>query len=408
MIEIVLGVALFTAIILFLAGFILTAKQWLVPAGSVRIIINDSEDKALSVQRGGKLLSVLADEKIFVSSACGGGGSCGQCKVIVHEGGGDILPTEKSHINRKMEREGYRLSCQLTVKEDLKIEVPAEVFSARQWECELISNRNVATFIKEIVLKLPEGEDVNFRAGGYIQVMVPPYEADFIQIDVGEKYHAAWEKFGIYQYSSKVDEPVVRAYSMANYPDEKGVIKLNVRIATPPPKTVGIPPGKGSTYLHTRKPGDKITITGPFGEFHATDNDTEMIFLGGGAGMAPLRSIVFDELKRKGTKRKISYWYGARSVAELFYDEDFKQLEKEFENFSWHVVMSEPLPEDNWTGYKGFVHCIAYDAYLRNHPAPEDCEYYLCGPPVMIDAVLDLLDRLGVEPENIYFDDFGG
>jgi len=408
LIEIVLGVALFTAIILFLAGFILTAKQWLVPSGNVRIVINGSEDKALNVQRGGKLLSVLADEKIFVSSACGGGGSCGQCKVVVNSGGGSILPTEKSHINRKMERDGYRLSCQLTVKEDLDIEVPAEVFSARQWECELISNRNVATFIKEVVLKLPEGEDVNFRAGGYIQVMVPPYEADFTQIDVGEKYHATWEKFGIYQYKSKVDEPVVRAYSMANYPEEKGVIKLNVRIATPPPKTNGIPPGKGSTYLHTRKPGDKVTITGPFGEFHATGNDTEMIFLGGGAGMAPLRSIVFDELKRKGTKRKISYWYGARSVAELFYDEDFKQLEKEFENFSWHVVMSEPMPEDNWTGYKGFVHCIAYDAYLRNHPAPEDCEYYLCGPPVMIDAVLDLLDKLGVEPENIYFDDFGG
>lgn len=408
MIEIVLGVILFTAIILFLAGFILSAKQVLVPSGKIKIIINDNEDRAIEVSRGGKLLNVLADNKVFIPSACGGGGSCGLCKVVINEGGGGILSTEKSFINRKMEQEGYRLACQVNVKDDMKIEVPAEVFSARQWECEVVSNENVATYIKEFVLKLPEGEEVDFRAGGYIQIMVPTFQLDFKDIKVGNKYTPEWEKMGIFNYKLDVDEDVVRAYSMANYPDEKGVIKLNVRIATPPPKEPTLPPGKGSSYIFSRNIGDKVTITGPFGDFFATDNDTEMVFIGGGAGMAPLRSIVFDELKRKGTKRKISYWYGARSLAELFYDQDFKELEKEFENFSWHVVMSDPQKEDNWTGLKGYVHQAVYDEYLKNHRAPEDCEYYLCGPPMMIASVLKMLDSLGVESENIFFDDFGG
>jgi Na+-transporting NADH:ubiquinone oxidoreductase subunit F len=403
MMLLILGVIAFTAVIILLVGIIVNARKALVASGTVTVNINHEKDIVTGV--GGKLLNVLADNEIFVSSACGGGGSCGQCRVQVHEGGGEILPTEKSHISRREEREGWRLSCQTAVKQDMKIELEPEVFAAKSFDCEVVSNRNVATFIKEFVLKVPE--KVDFRAGGYIQVVVPPYEADYKDIDVEERFVPEWEKFGVFRYHAGTKEGVQRAYSMANYPEEEGIVKLNVRIATPPPNK-NVPPGIGSSYIWSRKPGDKVTITGPFGEFFAQDTKNEMVFIGGGAGMAPLRSIIFDQLKRLGADRKISYWYGGRSKKELFYLEDFEALEKEFENFSWHIALSDPLPEDNWTGYTGFIHKVVLDNYLKNHEAPEEIEYYLCGPPMMIGAVKTMLDSLGVEPDNIYLDDFGG
>ncbi|PLX68706.1 MAG: NADH:ubiquinone reductase (Na(+)-transporting) subunit F [Denitrovibrio sp.] len=398
-----LGIGAFTVIILLLVGIIINARKMLVASGTITININ--EEKDIETGAGAKLLNVLADNEIFVSSACGGGGSCGQCRVKVLEGGGDILATEKSHINRKEEREGYRLSCQCAVKQDIKIELEAAVFSAKRFECEVVSNDNVATFIKEFELKVPE--KVDFRAGGYIQVVVPPYEAEFKDMIVGNEYVADWEKFGVFRYSAGTTEEIQRAYSMANYPEEEGIVKLNVRIATPPPNK-NVPAGIGSTYVWAQKPGDKVTIAGPFGEFFAQDTQNEMVFIGGGAGMAPLRSIIFDQLKRLNTTRKISYWYGGRSLKELFYLDDFEQLEKDFDNFSWNIALSDPLPEDNWEGYTGFIHRVVYDNYLKKHDAPEEIEYYLCGPPMMIEAVKVMLDNLGVEPDNIYLYDFGG
>jgi len=403
MMLLILGIATFTIIILLLVGIIVNARKFLVPSGTITININ--EEKDIETGAGAKLLNVLADNGIFVSSACGGGGSCGQCRVKVLEGGGDILATEKSHINRKEEREGFRLSCQTAVKQDMKIELEPEVFAAKRFECEVISNDNVATFIKEFELKIPE--KVDFRAGGYIQVVVPPYELDYKDIVVGEKYIPEWEKYGVFRYHAGTKEEIQRAYSMANYPEEEGIVKLNVRIATPPPNK-NVPPGIGSSYIWSKKPGDPVTIAGPFGEFFAQDTDNEMLFIGGGAGMAPLRSMIFDQLKRLNATRKISYWYGGRSLKELFYQEDFENLEKEYENFSWHIALSDPLPEDNWKGYVGFIHRVVYDNYLKNHDAPEEIEYYLCGPPMMIQAVKTMLDNLGVEPDNIYLDDFGG
>ncbi|WP_022850319.1 NADH:ubiquinone reductase (Na(+)-transporting) subunit F [Limisalsivibrio acetivorans] len=407
MIEILLGSAVFTLVIILLVIVILFAKSKLMPSGSADIVINGDNEGAIETPVGGKLLGVLANNGIFISSACGGGGSCGECKVKVHEGGGSLLPTEKTHINKKMEREGYRLSCQLTVKEDLKIEVPEEVFSAKKYELTVESNENVATFIKQPVLKLPEGADFDFKAGGYIQVQAPSYEADFKDVHVTEEYRDELRDAGFFDLKVKTEAKVSRAYSMANYPLEKGVLKLNVRIAMPPRDKPDAPPGKGSAYVHSRKPGDKITITGPFGDFYAREGDSEMVFIGGGAGMAPLRSIIFDQLKRVNTDRKISFWYGARNLKELFYKEDFDKLEEEHENFKWFVSMSDPKPEDNWDSYKGYIHTIARDKYLAEHPAPEDCQYYLCGPPPMLASTMDMLDQLGVEPENIFFDDFG-
>lgn len=398
-----LGIGAFTVIILLLVGIIINARKMLVASGIIKININ--EEKDIETGAGGKLLNVLADNEIFVSSACGGGGSCGQCRVKVLEGGGDILPTEKSHINRKEEREGYRLSCQCAVKQDMKIELEPEVFSAKRFECEVVSNDNVATFIKEFELKVPE--KVDFRAGGYIQVVVPPYHVDFKDMAIGNEYIPDWEQYGVFRYSAGTSEEIQRAYSMANYPEEEGIVKLNVRIATPPPNKK-VPAGLGSSYVWSRKPGDKVTIAGPFGEFFAQDTENEMVFIGGGAGMAPLRSIIFDQLKRLNTSRKISYWYGGRSLKELFYLDDFEQLEKEYDNFSWNIALSDPLPEDKWEGYTGFIHKVVYENYLKNHDAPEEIEYYLCGPPMMIEAVKVMLDNLGVEPDNIYLDDFGG
>jgi len=407
MVVVLLGVLFFTVIILFLVGLIIESKKRLVPQGEVKIIVNNDENNPILAKPGEKLLNILANNGIFVSSACGGGGSCGQCKVKVLEKNPVLLPTEKTHISKKMAKEGYRLSCQLPVKSDIKIELPPEIFSAKKIECEVVSNENVATFIKETVLKLPEGEDFEFEAGQYIQIIIPPYEVEFKDFDISDKFIKDWQETGLLKLKSKVDEEVIRAYSMANFPLEKGVIKLNVRIATPPLYDLTIPPGKGSSYIFSKKPGDKVTVMGPFGDFKASDTDAEMVFIGGGAGMAPLRSIIFDQLVRLKTKRKITFWYGARSLKELFYKKDFDDLAKEYSNFSWYVALSKPEPEDNWTGFTGFIHKVAYENYLKDHPNVEDVEYYLCGPPMMLESVLEMLDNLGVETENIRFDDFG-
>lgn len=404
--TILVGVAMFTAVVLALVAIILLAKSRLVPSGDVAIEIN--EQKMIHVPAGGKLLGALANEGIFLSSACGGAGTCGLCLVKIQEGGGDILATEKAHIKRREAREGYRLSCQVAVKQDMKIEVPAEAFETKKWECEVISNHNVATFIKEFTLKLPEGEQVNFKPGGYIQIECPPHEVHYKDFDIEEKFRGDWDKYNVWQYVSKVDEPVTRAYSMANYPGEKGIIMLNVRVASPPPRLPDVPPGKMSSYIFSRKPGDKVTISGPYGEFFIKDTDAEMVYIGGGAGMAPLRSHIFELFKERKTKRKVSYWYGGRSLRELFYVEHFREIEKEFPNFTFNIALSEPLPEDNWDGYTGFIHQVLLDNYLNTHPAPEDIEYYICGPPMMNAAVFKMLDDLGVEKENIAFDDFGG
>ncbi len=405
---VILGVVMFTIIVLVLVGVILFAKSKLVASGNAKITINDDPEKSLEVPIGGKLLNALAAKGIFLPSACGGGGTCGECKCRVVEGGGDVLPTETSKLNRKQIRDHYRLSCQVPVKSDLSIQVPAEVFDIKKWECTVRSNDNVATFIKELVLELPTGENVDFRAGGYIQIEAPAHVVNYKDFDVADEYKGDWDKFNLWQYVSKVEEPIVRAYSMANYPEEEGIIMLNVRIASPPPRMPDVPPGQMSSFIFNLKPGDKVTISGPYGEFFAKETNNEMIFIGGGAGMAPMRSHIFDQLRRLDSKRKISFWYGARSYREIFYKEDFDTLQAEHENFNWNIALSEPLPEDNWTGCTGFIHQVLFDEYLKNHPAPEDCEYYLCGPPVMNSAVTKMLDSLGVEPENIMYDDFGG
>ena len=406
--EIILSVVMFTMIVLALVVIILSARSKLVSSGNVHIDINGDPEISIDVPAGGKLLNTLADQGIFLSSACGGGGTCAQCKCIVKSGGGDILPTEEQHFNKKEVREGYRLSCQVNVKQDMAIEVPEEFFGVKKWECEVVSNDNVATFIKELVLRLPEGEDVNFRAGGYVQLEAPPYDVDFKDFEIPSEYRGDWEKFKIFDFKAKNTETVVRAYSMANYPDEKGILKFNIRIATPPPGRNDLPPGIMSSFVFSLRPGDKITVFGPFGEFFAKDTDAEMVFIGGGAGMAPMRSHIFDQLKRLNSKRKISFWYGARSLREAFYVEEYDKLAAENENFKWHLALSEPLPEDNWTGLTGFIHKVLFDEYLKDHPAPEDCEYYMCGPPMMNASVIKLLQDLGVEPENILLDDFGG
>ncbi len=404
---IIFGVVMFTLIVLALVAIILFARSKLVQTGNAKLVINDNPDLTYSVQMGGKLLNVLADQGIYLPSACGGGGTCGECKCVISEGGGDVLTTEKGKLTRRQIRDGFRLSCQVPVKGDMKLEVPPEVFEIKKWECTVRSNKNVATFIKELVLELPANERVEFRAGGYIQIEAPPHTVKYADFEIDEEYRDDWDKFNMWQYVSVVDEPVMRAYSMANYPEEEGIIMLNVRIASPPPNKPDAPPGQMSSFIFGLKPGDKVTISGPYGEFFAKDTDAEMVFIGGGAGMAPMRSHIFDQFKRLNSKRKVSFWYGARSLRESFYNEDFDQLEQEFDNFKWNLALSEPLPQDNWNGYTGFIHQVLYDNYLKDHPAPEDCEYYICGPPMMNQAVLRMLDDLGVEPENILFDDFG-
>ncbi|GAA5317206.1 MAG: NADH:ubiquinone reductase (Na(+)-transporting) subunit F [Candidatus Pelagadaptatus aseana] len=404
--TIVLGVGMFTAIVLALVFVILGARAKLVNSGDVNIEING--EKTLTVPAGGKLLQTLAANGLFLPSACGGGGSCAQCKCIVESGGGSMLPTEESAFTKREANEGWRLSCQVPVKQDMQIEVEDDVFGVKQWECTVESNPNVATFIKELTLKLPEGENVDFRAGGYVQLEAPAHHVKFSDFDVEDQYRGDWEHFGFFNLESKVDEPIIRAYSMANYPEEKGVVKFNIRIATPPPGSQGIPPGQMSSFVFSLKPGDKITVFGPFGEFFAKDTDNEMVFVGGGAGMAPMRSHIFDQLKRLKSDRTMSFWYGARSLKELFYQDEYDMLANENPNFTWHVAMSDPQPEDNWEGLTGFIHNVLYDEYLKDHPAPEDCEYYMCGPPMMNAAVIKMLKDLGVEDENILLDDFGG
>lgn len=402
------GVGMFTVIVMALSVFILAARSKLVSTADVTIEINDDPSRALTVEAGGKLLQTLAGSGIFLSSACGGGGTCGQCRCRVTYGGGSFLPVEGDHLTRGQLRESWRLACQVAVKQNLKIEVEPEIFGVKQWDCEVISNDNVATFIKELVLKLPEGESVDFRAGGYVQLEIPPHTVQYRDFDIAPQYRGDWERFRFFDLSSTVDETVVRAYSMANYPDEKGLLKFNIRIATPPPGSKGIPPGKMSSYVFNLKPGDKLRVFGPFGEFFAKETRAEMVFIGGGAGMAPMRSHIFDQLKRLHSDRKISFWYGARSLREMFYVEDFDGLAADNPNFSWHVALSDPQPEDNWSGLKGFIHQVLFDEYLKNHPAPEDCEYYMCGPPMMNAAVIKMLEDLGVERDNILLDDFGG
>jgi Na+-transporting NADH:ubiquinone oxidoreductase subunit F len=407
MIQIFLGVGMFTAIVLALVVMILAAKRKLVATGNVSIVVN--EQRKLDVPVGGKLLNVLSDAGIFVSSACGGGGTCAQCKVKVFSGGGDILPTERVHISPRAAREGVRLSCQVAVKQDMKIEVPPEAFETKKWVCRVRSNRNVATFIKEFVLDLPPGEQVDFKPGGYIQIEVPPHTVAYKDFEIEERFRPDWDKYNLWRYVSKVNEPVSRAYSMANYPGEQGIIMLNVRIASPPPRAPeGTPPGKVSSYIFGCKPGDEVTISGPYGEFFIKETDAEMVYIGGGAGMAPLRSHIFELFKERRTNRKVSHWYGGRSLRELFYVEDFRAIEKEFPNFKFNIALSEPLPEDHWTDYTGFIHQVLLDNYLKSHPAPEDIEYYICGPPMMNQAVFQMLENLGVEKENIAYDDFGG
>ncbi len=412
MTEVISGVGMFTGVVLTLVAIILVARSRLVPSGNVRILINDDESKALSVPAGGKLLNVLADNKVFVSSACGGGGTCAQCKVNIYEGGGDILPTETSHITKREAHEGVRLSCQVNVKQDMKIEVPPEVFSVKKWECEVVSNDNVATFIKEFIVKLPEGETLDFQPGGFIQIEVPPFQCDFKDFEgIDERFHPDWDRFKVWDFKLDNTEPIFRAYSMANHPAEGNIIMLNIRIATPPPDREkggweDVPPGIASSYVFSRKPGDKVTISGPFGEFFIQETDREMVYIGGGAGMAPLRSHLYHLFHTLKTGRKVSYWYGARNPNEVFYEDHFRKIEEEFPNFTFHIAMSEPRPEDNWDGYVGFIHQVVYDNYLKDHPAPEDVEYYMCGPPLMLRAVLAMLDDMGIEEEMIRFDEF--
>ena len=408
LITVSLGVAMFTLTIVSLVGLLMIARRQLVATGDVAITVNDDPEKCLHTPAGGTLLGTLAANKIFIPSACGGKGTCGVCKVVVRSGGGALLPTETSHVSRGEARDDVRLSCQVRVKQDMRIEIPPEVFDVRRWTCKVRSNHNVATFIKELVLELPPGEAVPFRAGGYIQIEAPSGSYPFSSFEVEEQYRADWDHFKLWRFEAVLDEPVTRAYSMANYPEETGIIMLNVRIASPPPRAPeGTPPGKMTSYLFGLKPGDEVTIAGPFGEFFAKETDAEMIFIGGGAGMAPMRSHIFDQFRRLLTTRKVSFWYGARSLREAFYIEDFDTIRGEYENFQWHLALSEPLPEDEWTGYTGFIHQVLYDNYLKNHPAPEDVEYYLCGPPMMLKACMDMLDSLGVERDNILFDDFG-
>lgn len=407
MMTILLGIFMFTGIIMALVVLILLARARLLPEGEIVLSINDDPTKSITVPPGGKLLTILADHEIFIPSACGGGGTCGQCKIKIPAGGGQLLPTETTHINKRMAREGYRLSCQVGVKQDMTLELPAEIFAIRQWRCTVRSNHNCATFIKELILELPAGEDLNFRAGGYIQIQAPPHLSEYKEMEIDAEYRADWDRMNLWRYRSEVKEPIMRAYSMANYPEEKGIVILNVRISPPPQAVPEAPPGQMTSYIFNLKPGDEVTISGPFGEFFAKETNAEMIFIGGGAGMAPLRSHIFDQLKRLKSQRKIYFWYGARSLREAFYVDEFNALAREHDNFNWHLVLSDPQPEDNWSGPVGFVHNYLFSVYLKAHPAPEDCEYYLCGPPMLTHAVVEMLDDLGVESENILFDNFG-
>lgn len=407
--EILIAIISYLVIQLLLVAMIIMAKRNLMPGGNLAILVND--EKKLEARPGDKLLTSLSDQGIYISSACGGGGSCGQCRVTVTSGGGSILPTERSHINRKEARDGVRLACQVAVKHDLEITVPREMLETRKWHCVVASNHHIATFIKELVLQLPPGEEVDFKPGGFIQIEIPPHVLEYSDFHVDEKFMADWTKFRLFQYKSSAHAPVSRAYSMANYPGEQGILKLNVRLATPPlddEEVSPLPPGKASSYIFNLKPGDEVTISGPYGDFFIREGEQEMIYVGAGAGMAPLRSHIFELLKGRNCQRKISFWYGGRSLKEVFYINEYKELEKEFPNFSFHLSLSRPREEDNWTGHVGHIHKVLYENYLKDHEAPEDVQYYACGPQPMIRSLIEMLTELGVEPESIFFDDFGG
>ena len=407
MLEIGLGVAFFTTIVLVLVLVILAARSKLVATGEVEVTVNEA--RKITALVGAKLLSSLAEAGIHLPSGCGAVGTCGQCRVQILAGGGAILPTETAHITKREATQGVRLACQVTVKQEMKVQVPDEVFGVKQWECTVRSNENIATLIKELVLDLPQGEAIDFRAGSYVQITCPPYRARFADFDIGPDYDGEWDRHELRRFESGTARPATRAYSMANYPEENGFVMLDVRIAIPPPGAPDtVPPGVVSSYIFGLRPGDNVTVSGPFGHFFAQDTDSEMIFVGGGVGMAPMRSHIFDQLKRLMSKRKITFWYGARNRRELMYREQFDRLQVEHDNFRWFVALSEPSPEDDWQGMTGFIHEVLYEHYLKDHPTPEDCEYYLCGPPMMIRAVRNMLDSLGVDPDDILFDDFGG
>ena len=408
---ILVSVGIFLVVTLLLVIVLLVAKSKLVPSGNVKLTING--EKEAEVPIGGTLLSTLQGENIYLSSACGGSGSCGQCRCRVVEGGGEILPTETGFFSRKEQKEHWRLACQTKVKEDMQVIVPESVFGVKEWECEVVSNRNVSTFIKEFVVKLPEGEVMNFQSGSYAQITIPPYDIKYADYDIDEKFRGDWDHFDMWSLTCKNDTETIRAYSMANYPAEGNIITLNVRIATPPMdrathKWLPVSPGISSSYIFSLKPGDKVRMSGPYGDFHIQDTDAEMLYIGGGAGMAPLRAQILHLFRTLKTGRKVSYWYGARSKKEIFYEEDFREIEKQFPNFSFHIALSDPQPEDNWTGYVGFIHQVIYDNYLKDHDAPEDIEYYMCGPGPMANAVKKMLEDLGVERSQLFFDDFGG
>jgi Na+-transporting NADH:ubiquinone oxidoreductase subunit F len=398
---------MFTAVILAVVALLLAAKRKLVSAGDVTIVINEDPAKALKVAAGGTLLGTLADRGIFIPSACGGKGACGVCEVVVKEGGGDLLPTETGYISRGEAKRGCRLACQVKVKRDMAIEVAPEIFNVRRWNCRVVSNRNVATFIKELKLALPEGEEVPFRAGGYVQLQCPPYAIAFRDFDIEPRFRPTWDKFDLWRFKAVNAKPIERAYSMANFPLEKGVLLFTIRIAFPPGYREDIAPGIMSSWVFNLKPGDEVTVAGPYGEFFARDTDKEMCFIGGGAGMAPMRSHIFDQLMRLNSTRRMTFWYGARSLLEAFYVDEFDALQAQNPNFRWTLALSEPLPEDNWTGATGFIHNVLFEQYLKDHPAPEDIEYYMCGPGVMNKAVIEMLLNLGVDRENILLDDFG-
>ena len=409
--TIIAAVVIFLVIIWLLVGLLLFARKKMIPEGKVKIGINGK--KEIEHERGCTLLQALADEKVFVPSACGGGGSCGTCRGKVLSGGGEILPTELSHISRKEAADHVRLFCQVKVREDMQIDIPESFFGIKKWECTVVSNRNVATFIKELVLQLPEGETMDFRSGGYIQIDIPACTVKFSDMDIEKPYRSDWQKMGLFEQKMKNTADTVRAYSMANYPAENGIVKLNVRIATPPfnrkkGRWEKVNPGVASSFIYSLKPGDKVFVSGPYGDFFVEDTDREMMFIGGGAGMAPMRSHIFDQFKVKQTQRKTTFWYGGRSLKELFYIDEFEQIAAEYDNFSFHIALSDALPEDNWTGPTGFIHNVIYEEYLKMHPTPEDIEYYICGPPMMLQAVLKMLDSLGVPKEMVHYDDFGG
>lgn len=407
MIELGLSVVAFSGIILVLVAILMVARQQLVPQGEVTVTING--EKRLSVKPGSSLLSTLSAEKIFIPSACGGGGTCAQCKCQVLDGGGDVLPTEMGHLTLKERKDNWRLGCQVRVKEDMQIHVPEEIFGVQKFECTVTSNENVATFIKELVLSLDDGKILDFEAGGYIQIDIPTYKIPYTEFEIEEEYKGDWDKFNLWRYTGVNDETdVYRAYSMANHPAEGNRVMLNVRIASPPPRMPDVPPGIASSWIFNLKPGDKCTVSGPYGEFFIQETEREMVYIGGGAGMAPLRAHLFHLFHTLKTGRKVSYWYGARSLREMFYWNDFLEIEKLFPNFKFHLALSNPLKEDEWEGPTGFIHQVLHDNYLNDHDAPEDNEYYMCGPPLMVQAVMRMLDDLGVSPDDIHFDDFGG